>query len=202
MSTRSFLQVIACLPVPETQGHLATYQQLINNLSTTCQQLVNNPASPGNVTPPGATRTPVRSACHGVAHGRARIFIPIAPSGSAQGSDCPVRHRDRPRFAAPPLRDPAPVGLRQQVIVSLCIAVTERRRGWASGAQTSGERVSLHRIRIAEKGQGSPFGEPCPLLQPSIAAMAADALLQTRSAGGGSSTRSTTSLTPGSSVSL
>ena len=169
MSTRSFLQVIACLPVPGTQGHLATYQQLINNLSTTCQQLVNNPASPDNApsaatpgTDSGTPRTPVRSACHGVAHGRARTFIPFAPSGPAQRASCPALRRDRPRFAAPPLRDPAPVDLRQQVVVSLCIAVTERRRGRASGAQTSGERVRLPVFALPGKGKAPLSESPAP----------------------------------------
>ena len=167
MSTRSFLQVIACLPVPETQGHLATYQQLINNLSTTYQQLINNLSTTRRAQamspPPGATRTPVRSACHGVAHGRARTFIPFAPSGSAQRASCPSLRRDSPRFAAPPLRDPAPVDLRQQVIGSLCIAVTEMRSGRASGAQIGGERVSLpvFALRRRDKAPLSESPAPC-----------------------------------------
>ena len=142
-----------------------TYQQLINNLSTTCQQpgeprQCRPAATPG--TESGTPRTPVRSACHGVAHGRARTFIPFAPSGPAQRASCPAPRRDSPRFAAPPLRGPAPVDLRRQVVGSLCIAVTERRSGRASGAQIDGERVRLPAFALPGKGKAPLSESPAP----------------------------------------
>ena len=209
MSTRSFLQVIACLPVPGTQGCLATYQQLINNLSTTYQQLINNlsttcqqPGEPRQCHPAGCDKN---SRALGLSRRRARESPDFHPLRAVRTGAEGLLSRATPgqpafRRSAPPRPctcGSSSAGRRQPV--HRCHGEAERP---GIGSPDRRGTCKAPRIRIAGKGQGSPFGEPCPLLQPSIAAMAADALLQTRSAGGGSSTRSMTSLTPGSSVSL
>ena len=212
MSTRSFLQVIACLPVPGAQGCLATYQQLINNLSTTYQQLINNLSTTrrAQTMPPGShARNGIRdtknSRALGLSRRRARESPDFHPLRAVRTGAEGLLSRATP--GQPAFRRSAPprpctcgcssAGRRQPV--HRCHGEAERL---GIGSPDRRGTCKAPRIRIAGKGQGSPFGEPCPLLQPSIAAMAADALLQTRSAGGGSSTRSMTSLTPGSSVSL